>query len=333
MNPARSGVPSMLFKQIDELVCGEGFAFRETTERARAYQAALSQDAPLCGTITASLLAIPSARVSLFTGFVVPGRYPAGENDGPLGAAALARALKRAGFRPRIYVDPEILETMRWLLAELGADISVTPIEREPSVPLDSIDVAIAIEKPGANAEGVLHTFDGNRIDGGSRPIDRLVADLDRHGTLTIGIGDQGNEIGFGALHDALGRLNPKTRTCTCGCSDGVAAVTATRYLYPAAVSNWGAYGLAAALALSVGDPSIALRPEEERRMLLVAAVRGCCDGVRRRGVFGVDGLAGDASVRLVRALHDVVTRFSARSHESAPVRDPIESENEALRE
>ena len=323
----------MLFKQIDALVCGEGFTSQETADRTRAYQAALHSDEPLCLTIAAALLGIPNARVSLFTGFVVPGKYPAGENDGPLGAAALARALKRVGLKPAIHVDPEILETMRWLLAELGADVCVTPIDRAAPVSLDSIDVAIAIEKPGANTEGVLHTFDGSRIEGGSKPIDRLFADLDRAGTLTIGIGDRGNEIGFGLLHDALGKLTPRTQTCACGCGGGVAAATTTRHLYPAAVSNWGAYGVAAALALLGEDPTIALRPEEEQRMLLVAAVRGCCDGVRRRGVFGVDGLAGDVSVRLVGALHDVVAKFPARSRRTAPVRDPIESENEALRE
>jgi hypothetical protein len=333
MNPTRSSIPLMLFKQIDALVCGEGFTSQETADRTRAYQAALHSDEPLCLTIAAALLGVPNARVSLFTGFVVPGKYPAGENDGPLGTAALARALKRVGLKPAIHVDPEILETMRWLLAELGADVCVTPIDRAAPVSLDLIDVAIAIEKPGANTEGVLHTFDGSRIEGGSKPIDRLFADLDRAGTLTIGIGDRGNEIGFGLLHDALGELTPRTQTCACGCGGGVAATTTTRHLYPAAVSNWGAYGIAAALALLGEDPTIALRPEEEQRMLLVAAVRGCCDGVRRRGVFGVDGLAGDVSVRLVGALHDVVAKFPAKSRRTAPVRDPIESENEALRE
>ncbi|MFC2077559.1 hypothetical protein ACFLTM_01965 [Candidatus Bipolaricaulota bacterium] len=34
--------------------------------------------------------------------------------------------------------------------------------------------------------------------------------------------------------------------------------------------------------------------------MLLVTAVRGCCDGVRRRGTYAIDGIDGDGSVRLV---------------------------------
>ena len=81
----------------------------------------------------------------------------------------------------------------------------------------------------------------------------------------------------------------------------------------PAAVSNWGAYALAAAIALLTGHSACALEPEEERRMLNVAAVRGCCDGIRRRGAFGIDGLDGEASVRVVAALRDLVRQALAR--------------------
>ena len=321
------------FERIDELVCGVGFASETTVSRARAFQAALNPKLPLCQTIADSLLNIPSARIALFTGFVVPGKYPAGENDGPLGAATLARALLGAGLRPTIHVDPEVIETTHWLLAEIGAAVKVASIDSSSAVPPGSVDIAIAIEKPGANMLGVMHTLDGARITDGSKPVDRLFVDLHHAGIPTLGIGDQGNEVGFGKLGKAIGRINPRTRTCTCGCAGGTAAATPTRYLYPAAVSNWGAYGLAAALALLVKDPSIALRPEEERRMLHVAAVRGCCDGAHRRGTYGIDGIAGDASVRLVGALYDLVNEEIARGSKKTPVHDPIESGSEALRE
>ena len=321
------------FEKIDELVCGTGFASETVVARTRAFQSALKPDRPLCRMIADSLLDIPGAQVAVFTGFVVPGKYPVGENDGPLGAAALARALLNAGLRPTIHVDPEVLETTRWLLAELSADVGVVSIGSSSTVLPVSIDVAIAIEKPGANSAGAMHTADGARIAGGSKPVDRLFLDLHHAGTMTLGIGDQGNEIGFGTLGEALGKINPRTQTCTCGCGCGIAAATPTRYLYPAAVSNWGAYGLTAALALLLGDGSATLRPEEEKRMLHVAAVHGCCDGVHRRGMYGIDGIAGDVSVRLVGALHDHVHEENARGSKKTPVRDTNESGHEALRE
>jgi hypothetical protein len=328
MTQTPANLSSDAFRRIDDLACGAGFAPEETVSRSRAFQAALGTRTPLCRTVAEALLAERGGRFDLYTGFVVPGKYPNGENDGPPGTVALARALRRVGLRPEIRVDREVLETVRWLLAELHANAAVRPIG--PDVP-DAPDVAIAIEKPGANALGVMHTLDGARIEGGSRPVDRAFADLYEAGALTVAIGDQGNEIGFGAIAETVGRINPRAHSCTCGCGGGIASVTPTTLLYPSAVSNWGAYGLVASLALLAGDASILLRPEEERRMLKVCAVRGCCDGVRRHGTYGIDGIDGSISVGLVAALEELVLAELGRAN-GAPVRGPIESGNEALR-
>lgn len=294
-------------RRIDALACGDGYAPLPTVQRSRAFHVALAGTSSLTCRIARALLSRPGGRVVLFTGFVVPNTYPRGENDGPLGAVALARALRRLGFAPEIHVDPEVLETVRWLLAELGAEVCARPIDSARPVQPESFDIAVAIEKPGRNAVGVMHTFDGFRIEGGSKSIDESFAAFGDAGKLTIAIGDQGNEVGFGLLGEAVGAINPATRTCTCGCGQGIAAATPAQYLVPAAVSNWGAYALVAALAILAGQPSLCLRPDEERRMLHVCAVRGCCDGVRRRGTFGIDGLSGDASIRVVDALRHLV--------------------------
>jgi len=39
--------------------------------------------------------------------------------------------------------------------------------------------------------------------------------------------------------------------------------------------------------------------------MILVTAVRGRCDGLRRRGSYAIDGLARNVSVRLVSTLDE----------------------------
>ena len=304
------------FETIDALVCGRGIAPRAVSDRARACQEALGARDPLSRTIASRLLDRPGARVALYTGFVVSEAYPAGENDGPLGAAALARALSRSRMKPTLFVDPEVTQTTRWLLGEIGTDAPVIALDGALHSLARPPDVAIAIEKPGINPAGVLHTFDGARIERGSRPIDHLFVEFARAGTLTVGIGDLGNEIGFGRLREQLLEMDPRMRTCTCGCGCGVAAATETDLLYPSVVSNWGAYGLAAGIALLSGNPACALEAVEERRMLLVAAVRGCRDGVRRRGVYGVDGFGGELSVRVVRKLRRLVAHTLERSEE-----------------
>ena len=321
------------FERIDEAVCGGRAAPPEIADRARRLQTAVGANEPLCLRIARTLLGRPGARIALLTGFVVPGRYPVGENDGPLGAAVLTRSLLRAGFRPTVYADPEVVETMRWLLAEIGANAAAEAIPTDGGVDPGTIDIAIAIEKPGANTEGVMHTFDGERIEAGSRSVDRLFHELAVRGKLTIGIGDQGNEIGFGLLGERLSKVHPDIGRCSCGCGGSIAAATATDLLYPAAVSNWGAYGLAAAIALLSNRLDCTPTPKEERRLLLVAAVRGCCDGARRRGTYGVDGITGDTSVQVVRELREIVIEAVGSPTQSAPVHDPVESGNEALRE
>jgi len=310
MSSARPADP---FAEIDRLVCGAGFVPAEIATRARALQAAARQrtsDAPLSSSIAAVLLAQCGRRVALFTGFVVPESYPGGENDGPLGTVALARALKRAGFDVAVHADPQVLDHTTWLAAEIGADVRIAPIPEAPSSELvDAIDVGIAIEKPGENAAGHLHAWSGRRIEEGSISIDGLFERLSAAGKPTVAIGDRGNEIGSGAIHDEVLSLVPEARRCTCGCGGGTAAVTPADHLYPAAVSNWGAYGVCAGLAVATGDRSLALRPDEEERLLNVAAVRGCRDGLLKTVAFGVDGISGSVSIRIVGALEELVGR------------------------
>jgi len=299
------------FAEIDRLVCGAGFVPEETVTRARALQAAVrshTSDTPLSTPIGEGLVAHRGKYVALFTGFVVPDSFPGGENDGPLGTVALARALKRAGFAASIYADPQVLDHTTWLAAEIEVGAHVASIPEDPSSEFaDAIDVAVAIEKPGENAMGFLHASSGQRIEAGSISIDALFAQLNAESKLTVAIGDRGNEIGFGAIYDEVLALIPAARRCTCGCGGGTAAVTPAKLLYPAAVSNWGAYGLCAGLALATGDRSLALRPEEEERLLNVAAVRGCRDGLLNTAAFGVDGISGSISIHVVDALCELV--------------------------
>jgi len=332
--------PSNPYVEIDRLVCGAGFVASETASRAGALQAAVRRklsDRSICASIVSSLLPYRQAegRIALLTGFVVPETFPRGETDGPLGTIVLARALHRVGFSPTIYADTQVLDHMTWLAAEIGADVTVRSIpDATPFGFVAETDAVVAIEKPGENVHGYLHDWGGRRIDTGSTSVDSWFVEMNRAGKLTIAIGDRGNEIGFGAVRDELLALVPQARRCSCGCGGGVAAVTPATLLYPAAVSNWGAYGLCAALALSAGDPSLPIRPEEEARLLNVAAVRGCRDGLRMTAAFGVDGIDGSVSIQFVERLrHLVAVTLDAGETTKSPVRGSIEGRNKALHE
>jgi len=295
------------FDEIDRLIRGEGYASATAVERTARYHEALAGDAPLCRHAASALFATWGGHVALFTGFVVPEFFPQGENDGPLGTLALARALHRTGFTASIHVDRQLIDTVQWIAAEIGCDVPIVPIDETFDAP--PCDLAIAVEKPGANPAGILHTYDGRRIERGSPPIDAFFQTYRERRVPTLAIADLGNEIGFGVLYDVARSILPEGGGCRCGCDKGIVSSTSTDILLPTAVSNWGAYGVAAAVALLTGTPEAALKPEEEARMLHVAAVRGCRDGVRRRGAYGVDGIAGETSVRLVETLWRLVRR------------------------
>jgi hypothetical protein len=295
------------FRRIDRVISGEGVVDSAIADYIQRLQAALGDSLPLSLRIAQSLSQLAGRQVFLFTGFVVPGLLPRGENDGPLGAIALARSLDLAGLIATIWVDPPILDDAMWLGAEIGLTTPIRAIDLgELGRCAHSPAAAIAIEKPGRNAQHMMHTFDGLAITSGSVPVDDLFLNWNEAGTLTIGIGDRGNEVGFGALHDEVMRLRPSTACCQCGCGAGVVSTTSTRLFLPAAVSNWGAYGIAAAMAILADSESFVLTPEEETRLLQVAAVRGCADGVRRRCGFGVDGLAGETSVGVVKEMQRI---------------------------
>ena len=295
--------PDSRFQQLDRIVAGHGVVSEATAETIAALQRAASPERPCTLHVATCLLKLPKDPVAVFTGFVVPDRFPHGENDGPLGAVALARALRRVGARAELLVDPPLVDTVRWLAAEINAEIPVAAITPDTLADPTRYAAAIAVEKPGMNEKGFMHTYDGQRIVGGSPSIDGVIQRMNATGRLTASIADRGNEVGFGGLRDLVCELIPKANACACGCGGRIAAATPARLLLPSAVSNWGAYGIAAALAALTKDRSLLLLPKEEERMLKVAAVRGCRDGVRRKGLFGVDGIPGDASVGIVARL------------------------------
>lgn len=105
----------------------------------------------------------------------------------------------------------------------------------------------------------------------------------------TIGIADGGNEIGCGRI--AWSTLRKAVKT-------GPAALTACRiptdYLILSGISNWGAYGLGAAVAALAGkqDSLRAWTSDREAAILQAIVAAGGVDGMSKRAESSVDGLA-----------------------------------------
>ena len=131
----------------------------------------------------------------------------------------------------------------------------------------------------------------GKDISDATSPIDELVVQAARRGIPTVGVGDGGNEIGMGNVAHAIARrlaLEP----CVVTVDDLVVAT----------VSNWGAYGIVAAMAQQAER---ALLPVFDRigSFYRFIVENGSVDGTTGRRQLTVDGFSMDTEHAVVEAL------------------------------
>jgi hypothetical protein len=258
-----------------------------------------AQEGPLCLTAARVLLerVTPGDVVVIATGLPT---YPwfSGEQDGPVGAATLARALVLGlAARPVIVTEPNHVEMCA--AAVRGAGLYARGVDEALGLPttagvtgfpLDWAEaerageglltrlqpkVLIAIERPGANEHGHYHSAGGQRLTEHCAKVDVLFARARQAGVPTVGIGDGGNELGCAMIRDAVFAAVPRGRRCRCPCGGSVVPATPTDYLVLTAISNWGAYGIAAAMALLLGRPEVLHGREVDRRVHELCAAAG----------------------------------------------------------
>lgn len=111
---------------------------------------------------------------------------------------------------------------------------------------------------------------------------------------VTVGVGDGGNEIGMGNVRARLLRQSPLMAQ--------IASIVPVDHLVVAGTSNWGAYGVAAALGRFTGR-QLVHTPEIERRLLTACVHAGAVDGVSRRREATVDNLPLDVHAAVVELL------------------------------
>jgi hypothetical protein len=254
------------------------------------------------------------------------------ETDGPPGAALLGMALHKARKAVVMFlVEERLVAPMEKVCASAGfrvvsseelmtaaasraplhaASVLAFPTEpieaEEASVTLLSeypVRAAISIEKGGMNAKGIIHTSRGDDTTWPMAKIDILIRKAKEREILTIGIGDGGNEIGMGVIADELRQWLPYGKQCRCPCGGGIVPITKTDLLVPAAVSNWGAHGISAMLALLEGVREIFHSPEIEQQVLHACVDAGLIDGGSGYVNGGVDSLPMHVHMSLVDLL------------------------------
>lgn len=340
---AASGQPSHIAhiaEQLDALMTLELRPRGRQGTIPHLYRAAREQLGKPLTLACAELLAAirPGSTVILTTGAGHPDFLPRGETDGPPGVVAIAAVLS-LGMRivPVLVTEAEFVDSLAVTAVAGGVGVrdyasarrtpftcAVVPFPADASADQVAIDylagfapaALVACEKIGPNRQGVAHYASGIATAEPRARVEMLFDRASAAGIPSVGIGDNGNEIGCGLIFDAVQAHKEYGRTCQCPCGDGLATRVATDALAVGSTSNWAAYGVAACLAAMIGRPDLIRDVESERRTLEQCYLSGANDGVTGRAVDWVDGTPADVSIAIQTLMRRTVEACSAEPYQ-----------------
>ena len=176
----------------------------------------------------------------------------------------------------------------------------------------------VSVEACGANALGVCHNAVGLDVTALQARSDVLWEKLRADGVPNIAIGDLGNEIGMGTIADHIKKYVPFTDRgeCQCGCGGGILSATRTDNIITATCSDWGCYGLMAALAYLKKDMEILHHEDMESEVMRVAARNGFID-MTGSLLPGIDGFSTRMNVGIVSLMRQCTAYAVRYSHKS----------------
>ena len=250
---------------------------------------ALELPADFCARAARQILSWPLGKVALLTGFDVGG---APETDGPTGTYVMAKALMKLGFTPVVVSEAPVCAYFNELHIQTRT-VQTDDSDDAMGRLLDSLAPVgiVSIERCGRNLHGRYCNMRGVDISRHTSPTDELVVQAARRNIPTIGVGDGGNEIGMGNVAHAIARkltLEP--------------CVVTVDNLVVATVSNWGGYGIAAAMGRYAQEK---LLPEFDQinGFYQFIVERGSVDGTTGRREATVDGFSLETERSVVEAL------------------------------
>jgi hypothetical protein len=292
--------------------------------------------------------------LAIVTGFFIPhAQPPCSETDGPLGALFLARVLQPLGIEVRFFTDDFCRRALEVGLRSCGLEQRIPISTKNPSFPRSAWErtlgrsasrlvqeqdatqsvedlrshaergnenlppdrlFILALERVGPASDGRCRNMHGRDVTDEMVPVHGIFnAALGRkHFVTTIGIGDGGNEIG-------MGKIAPEVIARNIANGEQIACRVPTDHLIVAGVSNWGAYALAAGVAVLRRQrlPASLFDVERERELLRVMVEQGpLVDGVTGRQAVTVDGLAFDDYAEPLRRIGEILEKDQCLTYE-----------------
>lgn len=234
------------------------------------------------------------------TGFYIPSaRAP--ETDGPPGAVAIGRALNMLGVDV-IYVTDKFTQSLftddiignNDVIDFPIADHDISGQFAQKLVNDIQPSIIVAIERCGLSRNKTYLNMAGKDITEQTAKIDYLFFGREN----TFGIGDGGNEIGMGNLAQYIPAVDSLPAD---------PALTTVATLLIASISNWGGYGLVAALSRIVKKnllPSV----DWEKDIIKHFVAKGAVDGVTGRQIHAVDNFDLEKNAWALIQLNQLLT-------------------------
>lgn len=236
--------------------------------------------------------------VVITTGFYIS-MADAPETDGPPGAIAIGEALQALGRRVTYVSDHYTTSILRdWVDHSHIVDFPIANIresKKHSEAVLERIkpDLLISIERCGRNQKDTYLNMRGEDISPQTARLDYMF-----DGSVpSVGIGDGGNEIGMGNLVDIVPTIESLP---------ALPAVVKVDRLIIASVSNWGGYGLVAALSCLV-DKNLLPSVAHETRIIRGMCATGAVDGTTGEAVATVDNFSIEENAVVLERLHHFV--------------------------
>ena len=228
--------------------------------------------------------------VLIGTGFPVSGSF---ESDGPIGAIALYRALTELDCKPVFVCAPPISKILSRNF--MTHELPLASWEKSKPAVTRAIkalkpNLIVSIERPGVTQDGRYYNMHKKDISDLTAKFDLFFSES---GCPGIAFGDGGNEIGMGNVRDALAAM------------DIIPAVTTCDELVIASVSNWGVYGVIAALSGILNRDLFGIFNPETIANYLVD--NGCVDGVTTRNESSEDGFPIHVGLDIIEQLRELV--------------------------
>lgn len=247
----------------------------------------------------AKKISTKKGKVFIVTGFFISyANSP--ETDGPPGAVAIGFALKQLGFEIIYITDKWSFSMIKGLLSEKDTLINfpVTSHSESDSFSKKLIEkyspsMVISIERASLVEDGTYRNWKQEDVSKYNAKIDYLFTPS----LYSIGIGDGGNEIGMGNLSEKIKSIK--------GLPDQP-SITKVDDLIISSCSNWGAFGLIAAIS-KIKKQNLLLSVEQVKKIIIKSVDLGAVEGLSGKKIYAVDGRGLKEDSKCLDQLHNYI--------------------------